>query len=256
MALTDIIVPAFPDVPSVPGVPAVLRQIGAVTNNIALLAADVASIARMFLGPQWGILKGGQPLLVGNSVVAFDFRKEWRVSDYPVEKGAFASYDKVAVPFDVRITFAVSGEGSLLSSLIPGAAGWMAVPNRTAMLTLLDTAAKSLDLVSVITPEATYDSCNIVHYDYRREARGGTTLIRVDVWLVEIRIAPSPQFTQTKTEAAAAPVNDGPVQATPPATPDAGGIPDSVRTQAIQQAAAGGTGTVVNVAVTPVGNFT
>jgi hypothetical protein len=221
MALANVIVPAFPDVPRAPGVPPVLRAIGGATTNIVMLAADAVAIIRLFRGPQWGLFANGVPLLIGDSVLAFDFRKEWRISDYPIEQGGFRSYDKIEVPFDVRITFAVSGSPSLLSSLIPGAAGWMAPANRTAALTALDAAAKSLDLITAVTPEAQYQNCNIVHYDYRREARGGTTLIRVDVWLVEIRIAPSPQFTETKTEAAADPASGGGVQATPLPPPPA-----------------------------------
>src|SRR5579862_728108 len=203
MALANIVVPAYPDVPRAPGVPPVLRSIGVAQANMIMLAADAYSIVRLFRGPQWGIFSAsGAPILIGDSVLAFDYRREWRVSDYPVEEGGFASYVKVSTPFDVRITFAVSGSPDFLSSLIPAAAAWMAPANRTAALTRLKTASESLDLVTAVTPEAQYKSCNIVHYDYRREARSGTTLIRVDVWLVEIRVAPAPQFTQTATPAA------------------------------------------------------
>src|SRR5579862_6696491 len=127
MPLANVIVPGFPDVPRAPGVPPVLRAIGGATTNIVMLAADAVSIIRMFIGPQWGLYANGMPLLIGDSVIAFDFRKEWRVSDYPVEQGepasqdgpqsqsavssqgGFRSFDKIAVPFDVRISFAVSG---------------------------------------------------------------------------------------------------------------------------------------------------
>lgn len=227
MALTNIIVPAFPDVPRAPGVPSVLRQVGALANNVVMLAADVASIARMFLGPQWGIFKDGAPIFVGDSVLGVDYRREWRVSDFPIEAGGFASYNKVQVPFDVRVIFSVSGAGSLLSSLIPGGAGWMAAPNRTEMLTVLKLAAESLDLYSVHTPELNYDNCNIVHYDYRREARSGTTLIKVEVWLTEIRIAPKAALTQTQAPAAADPVNQGTGQAGPVSPGTAANLPPS-----------------------------
>ena len=110
MALVPIAVPSFPDVPHAPGVPPVLRQIGAVVNNVALLVADAVVIARMFAGPQWGIFRAGQPVIIGDSVIGVDYRREWRVSDHSLEKGAFASYDKVAVPYDVRVTFAFSGK--------------------------------------------------------------------------------------------------------------------------------------------------
>jgi hypothetical protein len=223
MPLVPLAVPAFPDVPRAPGVPAVLRLAGAVQNALVLLVADAVIIARMFAGPQWGIWdQSGRPLVIGDSVAGVDFRQEWRVSDYPIERGSFASYDKVAVPFDIRVTFSVSGAGADffgagLAALVTGASPGVA--NRTAALAVLRAAAESLDLFSVVTPEFRYDNCNIVHYDYRREARGGATLIKVDVWLVQIRIAPAPQFTQTKPESAADRVNGGAVQ---PATPPPG----------------------------------
>lgn len=235
MPLDNVIVPAFPNVPAAAGVPAVLRPSGApALGNAVLLASDVASVIGLFLGPQWGIFDAtGAPVLAADSVLAVDFRKEWRVSDYPLEGGSFASYDRIEMPFDIRVTFAVSGAGSLLSSLVPGGAllsllpGFSQAAARTAVLTALATAAAnppgatSLPVYSVVTPEVSYPSCSIVHYDYRREARGGATLIRIDVWLAEARIAPPPQFSQTTAASGADPVNTGPVQATPPTTPAA-----------------------------------
>lgn len=261
MPLANVVVPPFPDVPRAPGVPPVLTAIGTASFNVIMLAADVASVVRMFAPPAWGIFKNNLPLFVGDSVISFDYRREWRVSDFPIEQGGFASYDKVSVPRDVRLTFAVSGSPGVLASLIPGAAGWMAPANRKAALATLDAAAASLDLVTVVTPEARYESCNIVHYDYRREARAGTTLIRVDVWLVEIRIAPSPQFTQTQTESSTAPVQDGAVQPTPPpptpppppATPATGG--SGLTGLNLQPPAPSGAGTGLTIEPLPLGPF-
>ena len=41
----------------------------------------------------------------------------------------------------------------------------------------LEKAVKSLDLYKVATPEAVYTSANLVHMDYRREARRGINLL-------------------------------------------------------------------------------
>lgn len=214
MPLLPISLPAFPDVPLALGVPPMPRLAGPLIPALAFLAADVGAIARLFIGPQWGIFFNGAPALVGDSVIGVDFRREWRLANYPVEGGGFATYDKIAQPFDVRVTFAVAGTSNLLFQLIPGS-GLLNIANRTAFLTALGTMAASLSLFSVVTPELNYDNLSIVHYDYRREASSGATMIKIDVWLQEVRIAAPPQFTQTQVPAAAAVQDGGSVQPSP-----------------------------------------
>lgn len=217
---------SFPNVPVAPGVPPVLRAAETVADNAILLAADAAILAHAFQGPQWGIFdQANRPVITGDTVLGVDFRKEWRVSDYPIEEGGFASYNKVRTPFDIRVRFAYSGKGSILSAITSGgvlgqiAAGRNpSLANRTAFLQSLDAAAGSLSLFNVVTPEFTYAGCNIVHYDYRREARHGATMLIVDVWLNEIRVAPSPQFSNTKQPSGADPVNGGTVLPRVPGT--------------------------------------
>lgn len=194
----------YPDVPKANGVPPVLRQAGAVVNTVVLLAADAKTLLQgLFGGPQWGIFTpAGAAALVGDSVVGVDFRSEWRVSDYPMEQGAFAAYDKVTEPFDVRVTFSNSGQGSILGSILSGGLiGSMisgsnpGVSNRSRFLAELDQAADGLNLYTVVTPEFSYLNCTITHYDYRRESHKGASLIEIDVWLRQIRQVASKSFT-------------------------------------------------------------
>jgi hypothetical protein len=234
MPPATVTLPAFPNVPQAPGVPPMVR-VGQVIGAATLLVSDAASLIKAFQGPQWGIFDQlGNPVIIGDSVVAVDYRREYRVSDYPVEQGGFASYDKVQMPFDVRVTFAVSGQGSLLSSLLSGGAlGALIsgsdpdVANRTAFLTAMETAAAALYLFTVVTPEASYKSCNIVHYDYRREAKKGAALITVEVWLIEVRVTATAQFTQTQTQspASADPQSGGTVQPAAPSPAQAAALP-------------------------------
>lgn len=221
MPLVPVPVPAFPDVPVAPGVPPVLREIGTAVETVALLTADVVTIVRMFSGPQWGIFQNGVPVLIGDSVVGVDYRREWRVANYQVEQGGFASYNKVAEPFDVRVTFACSGSQSLVSTILSGGAIGALITgtdpagsNRTEFLQVLEQFGASLGLLSVVTPEFTFDSCNITHIDYRREARRGATMILVDVWLVEVRVSGITSFSSTKDTSGAATVDSGAVQPT------------------------------------------
>jgi hypothetical protein len=250
MALSNIIVPPFPDVPAAPGLPPVLRQVGAAVNNVEMLTADVVSIVRMFQGPQWGIFdQNGGPVLIGDSVISVDYRKEYRISDYPIEEGAFASYNKVQDPFDVRVVFACTGKQSLLSSLLSGGALGSLIsgtdPNtaaRTLFLQQTDTATAALDLYTVVTPEVSYPKVNIIHHDYRREAKdGGATMLRVEVWCREVRAAA--KATQTGTDS----ITDPTAPATAaPATPNAaqpdGASAKTTGTVQGQPVPAGGTG--------------
>lgn len=220
MAMPVLSVPQFPNVPNVPGVPALLRAAGASLPLPVLALANSLGLPDILQKPQWGIFdQSGNAVLVGDSVVGLDFRKEYRISDYPVEDGGFQSYDKVATPFDARVRFTVGGAFSGLSAIngvltgtlsgaLAGISGTAAI---TAFLAALDTALGSLQLYSVITPEVSYPSANVIHYDYRREARNGATMLTVDVWVREVRMTAAAQFTNTQAPSGADAVNDGTV---------------------------------------------
>lgn len=203
MALPPTPVPQFPDVPNAPGVPTVLRAPGAVAvAGVIQMVADAAGVSSTFGAPQWGIFDtSGNPVIVADSVLDVAFRQEYRISTAPQEQGAFVSYDKVQLPFDGRVTFAQSGE--------PG--------DRQAFLQQILTAAASLDLVSLVMPEITYLSVNIIHHDFRRTARAGVQLLAVDVWVQQVRVTGTAAYTNTQQPSGANPVNGGSVQPLDPA---------------------------------------
>ena len=121
----------------------------------------------------WGVFdSNGVNVINADSLYAIDYRNEWDIPKYPQEQGSFASFNKVATPFDIRLRFTKGGSNS----------------DRATFLNNLQTVAASLNLYTVVTPEVTYQSANIVHIDYHREAREGATLLLVDVWLNEVRI--------------------------------------------------------------------
>lgn len=188
----------MPQVPNVPGVPPLSSY---ATYQTVLLTADVALNVFQALQPQWGLYKDGNPVLVSSlpallglggvtgainsisnvfgvntfssfSIVDFEYKQNWTVSDYPVEDGGFQSYDKVQLPFDIRLRVAAGGTKS----------------NRQALLTIVDALTNTLDLYDVVTPEKVYKSCNIDHYDYNRKSQSGVGLIIVDLWLRQIRV--------------------------------------------------------------------
>lgn len=205
---------AFPDVPIALGVPAIPRDPNAVAAVVQLLVVDVLSALGLFAGPQWGIFReDGTAVVVADSVATFDFKQDWTVSTFPVEPNAFASYDKVQLPCDIRIQFSSGGSEA----------------ERRALINSVAAIAGTLELFTVVTPEKIYASMNVTHYDYRRAATQGVGLLVVDVWCTQVRVGQdaaftnsqspggttTPVFSDTKTPGGASPVSGGTVQASP-----------------------------------------
>lgn len=201
---------AFPNVPNVPGVPPLPRDPFAIAAGVVLLAADAIGIFGTSLNPEWGIFKSGVPVVIADNVVSVDFKRDWNLADFPIEQGAFESYDKVQVPFDARVRFSAGG----------------AAEDREALLISVQRVAASLDLFDVVTPEITYTNVNVVHYDYRRQARGGLGLLVVDVWCQEVRVTATATFSNTQAPASASAVNDGTVQTTAAASAQVSKLPE------------------------------
>jgi hypothetical protein len=195
-----ITVPDFPNVPALPGVPALLRDGTGLLGSLPVLeVADAVGALGIFATPQWGIFDSNNNLVVeATSVISTDFRGDYEISDYPVEQGGFASYNKVIRPFDVRVTLTCAQSQA----------------NRTAFLTALEAARASLDLYQVGTPEYAYQSVNIVHVDYTRSARSGASMIIADVWLRQVIETATATFSNTASSSGADPVNGGTVQPT------------------------------------------
>ena len=209
--------PAYPDAPFAPGVPVMPRAFDALVGvgSIALLVEDLFGIFDS--GADWGIFDDdGNSVVPHDSVAAFDFRAEYAISDYPVERGGFQSYDKVTLPFDVRFRFTTFGAQAV----------------RADFLDTLAIAATSLKLYTATTPDALYPSANIVHYDYHRETRnGGVGMIVVDVWLREVRETGTTQFAsesvvdtgQWTVEGGTKQATDKPLPVPPAFVPDPNG---------------------------------
>lgn len=206
----------FPNVPDSPGVPLIPRSPNFPPLAGIGLGVLEGIIWRSFqIDSRWGIFDS-QGRAVGNpqnliletvgigsmlSTKSVEFVKETRVSDFPLEKGGFASYNKVEMPAEPTVTLCVSGSESA----------------RQSFLKDIDSACKSTDLYSVITPEITYANYSIERYNYQRRSERGCTLLQVEISLKEVREV-SAQFTKAtpKQPAAAPQVDNGKVQAQPP----------------------------------------
>ena len=171
----------FPNVPNVPGVPALLRSVTVPTPQALEVGALGALTSLLgFSAPVWGVFdQSGNLVLNPDSFLSFDFRNDARVSDYPQEQGAFASYNKVQTPNNVRIRMAIGADQE----------------TRTAFLLKCDAMLKSTDLFTVVTPEINYTSLTVENVAYRRETRNGATMITVELWFKKVRISAVAQFS-------------------------------------------------------------
>lgn len=170
-------------VPDVPGVPPVNFAPGSNALLPVLLTADTPGLYQGFANPAWGIFLNGAPIVTAQQVTSMEFIQEYTESDFPLEQGAFETYDKVQVPFNVRFRFASGG----------------AEADRTALLSSIQGIVGDLNFYDAVSPTAVYTSCNIIHQDYRRTATNGAGLITIDVWLREVRVAASGSTTSASS---------------------------------------------------------
>lgn len=179
-------------IPNIPKIP----------TNIsgALIQFGGAALINAVFGNYWGIFgQNGIPLLLADNVTAVKHTASSKVSNAPVERGSFASYNKVDDPFTLTVQMS-KGSGGVFQ--------------RGAFLALMDGLAKSTDLYMVITPEAVYPNMAIIGYDYSREASDGARLLKVNIQLAEVRQV-EVKYTKTKADSAAQEKDNGKQQAKP-----------------------------------------
>ena len=85
------------------GLPSLPDSVSIFTNIVLLVADAVTQPSQVT--PQWGIFLDGDPVVVADNVLTFGFKKSARISKYPQEQGAFASYNKVATPAEPGLRF-------------------------------------------------------------------------------------------------------------------------------------------------------
>lgn len=206
----------FPIVPMLPGVPALLRDPAAIINtgtsllpglpvsllghegnflldNVLLLADNQGLFDVGQKLPQWGLFKDGEPVVTADNVLALEYTSNWNVANYPIEQGAFESYDKVNDPFKARIRFSSGGTEQ----------------NRQQLIGDIAAIAGNLELYDLVTPEVSYSSVNIERFDYVRSAKEGAGLIVIDVMVTEVRTTAVAEFTNTKSPSGADSVSSG-----------------------------------------------
>lgn len=170
------------DVLSPPGVP---------------LLADSGPEVQADIAQQWGLYdQSGLPAILADNVQSLEVALEAQISDFPVENGGFASYNKVVRPFDVRIAMTKGGS----------------VEDRQAFAQQVQEAWQSLELFNVVTPEVVYLDVNVVGVRRLVESDRGVGLMMLDVSLRKVRQTGRLAFTSTAQPASAGVNNNGAVQ--------------------------------------------
>ncbi|MDM3563068.1 hypothetical protein O9361_05485 [Proteus vulgaris] len=155
----------MPDIPNWKGLPNAGLDAGISLGGAALINS--------LFGNYWGIFNEyGVPLLLADNVISLQYENKSRVVNAPIERGTFASYNKISDPWKATVQMSKGSGGAL---------------ERGAFLAQLEILSKSTLRFIVITPEFVYKFANIVGYDLAREAKDGATLIKVNVHLEEIR---------------------------------------------------------------------
>lgn len=192
----------FPNVPNVSGVPDLNRAVigigvrTGITQKIQGL--DKFGLINKFAGPKWSLVnKSGTEVLKPDSVISLDWRGEHAVATYPIENGNFAAYNKVAMPYDLRVvmTFSGSSANSVLGVFLPGFK-----ETKKQSLQKINNLLKDTSLYDFITPDATYINLNLRGYDYSRTSKSGVSLLIIEMTFIQVMTAVS-----NKTKTAKAP---------------------------------------------------
>lgn len=168
-----------------------------------------------FLSKNKGWIVRGQSAAVDfNSMQEFTAEKGSRLPDEPIEKGSFATYNRVIEPRSITARLSVEGSAADIQN---------AIDRLTAL-------CENDEKITLTTPEQSYKNMMLESFDYRRDASNGRGVLYVDLRFKEIREVASQQTTTAVEEAeesepidaedaedgsCADDVDDGEVQGTP-----------------------------------------
>jgi len=163
-------------VPQVPIAPAGTPQPVSPVNTSTLAVPNTTPLKITSpYSDNWQIVdSNGQKVLAPDSVVSFEYRNDRNIPTYPVEQGGFASYNKIALPYHIRMIVTCGGSRGV------------GFQTRQNFLRALSIMLNTTDLFQIVTPDVVYGNANLVHVDYGRTARSGATLIKAELFFEEV----------------------------------------------------------------------
>jgi len=136
------------------------------------------------------IVRGDSAEVAFSSMLEFSAEKSSRLPDEPIEKGSFATYNRIIEPRTITCQLGVAGTAQQLQSEIDR----------------LTTLAENDEKINLITPEQSYKNMMLESFDYRRDAQNGRGVLYVDLRFKEVREV-APQQTTTSVEEAEEPIS-------------------------------------------------
>lgn len=181
----------FPNIPNYKGL--------VTSGSDALISLGGAAVINAVFGNVWGLVNEfGVPVLKSDNVLGLSFTSASTIANAPIERGSFASYNKVASPSQAVVQLSKGTGGPL---------------ERGAWLTQLLTYEGSTLKFHVISPEFVHRNMSIVNVDYARSAGEGLQLIVVNVQLEEVReVGVQYSLEEVKNPSDAESVDSGEVQ--------------------------------------------
>lgn len=149
---------------------------------------------------RWGLFtSSNEKAFVCDSVVSLDYNKEFSVPTYPMESGAFESYNKVEKPYMARLVVTKGGSRA----------------EKKQFQDRLSELAASRELFKLETPEQTYANANIIKIDFQRNREKGADLITAELTIQEIRTTARQTFVNIAPiiDAGAVQAQDVPLEA-------------------------------------------
>lgn len=139
-----------------------------------------------FLSNKKGWIVRGQKAAVSfSSMQEFSAEKSSSLPEEPIEKGSFATYNRVIAPRIITALLSVEGRAADLQNAIDR----------------LTDLAENDEKITLTTPEQSYPNMMLESFDYRRDAQNGRGVLYVDLRFKEIREVQSAQTTTAVEEA-------------------------------------------------------
>ena len=130
------------------------------------------------------IVRGQKAAVDFSSMQEFSAEKSSRLPNEPIEKGSFATYNRVIEPRTITCQLSVEGGKSDLQNAIDR----------------LTTLCENDEKITLVTPEQSYQNMMLESFDYRRDVTKGRGVLYVDLRFVEIREVASQQTTTSVEE--------------------------------------------------------
>lgn len=135
---------------------------------------------------QWAIYNAGtsKSAILPDSFSALEFRGEARICNYPLEKGAFSSYNKVKLPYSLRLQLVCQNDQM----------------SRHDFLRQLGNMRNSTDRFDIASPDGLYQNVTLTRYDYKRTSRNGATMIIAEVVFEYVNETASASYSASQTQ--------------------------------------------------------